>query len=208
MSGFTLVELIIVGGLISVLSVFGYRLFADNLAVVRAVSSSLQGQADARMLLERLAREVREVKYVSSSPCIGVISGGRMRFNKTVGTGFDPTTCGGSAAGVTPEVPPGTANNDMWVDFGTSGGANTCTPGNSVQTTLTMAYKGSLWTANNNPSTLATDVNAFCIEYLQADLSTSATTAAQVRYVRLTITVQPPGAQPTSARTVIALRNG
>ena len=65
--GLTLIELIIVIVILGALSVVGASIFVDSFTLARTVNSSETSADRARYALERLAREVREVKYDGST---------------------------------------------------------------------------------------------------------------------------------------------
>src|SRR5438093_1922959 len=94
--GFTLVEAVISAGLIGFLAVSATFFWVDSFGIVRMVNADSAAIADGRALLERLAREIREVKYdtVNAAYCISTMSATQMVFNKTSGTFI--ATCGGA----------------------------------------------------------------------------------------------------------------
>ncbi|HSH92193.1 MAG TPA: prepilin-type N-terminal cleavage/methylation domain-containing protein [Ramlibacter sp.] len=61
--GFTLMELVIVIALLGILSALGASIFVDSFTVTRMVDSTQRTAGSSRYALERLARELREVKY-------------------------------------------------------------------------------------------------------------------------------------------------
>src|SRR5882672_6097590 len=85
--GFTLVEVVISAGLIGFLAVTATFFWVDSFGLVRTVNTDSAAIADGRALLERLAREIREVKYNPSSGayCVSTMSANQMVFNKTSG---------------------------------------------------------------------------------------------------------------------------
>ena len=108
-----------------------------------------------------------------------------MVFNKTSGS-YAPG-CGGAS--------PTSANNDIAVSVQLPSGTSS----------LNLAYAGSLASpAASRP--LTTYASSFGIRYLDAAYAVNASRGA-VRYVELTLTVQPSGVQATQSRTVVALRN-
>ncbi len=62
--GFTLIELVITIVVVGILAIAGSRIFADSYTTVRVVNSSQATANDVRYAVERLAREIREVKYI------------------------------------------------------------------------------------------------------------------------------------------------
>ena len=74
--GFTLVEVVIAAGLIGFLALTATFFWVDSFGLVRTVNTDSAAIADGRALLERLAREIREVKYNPSSGayCVSTMS--------------------------------------------------------------------------------------------------------------------------------------
>ena len=86
--GFTLVELVISIVLIGILAAVGAEMIADSFTTTRMVNAENSSTAQARYALERLAREIREVKYDSSGGnyCITTKTATNLVFYKTSGT--------------------------------------------------------------------------------------------------------------------------
>jgi prepilin-type N-terminal cleavage/methylation domain-containing protein len=187
--GFTLVEMVIAAGLLGFLAVTAIFFWVNGFTLVRTVNGDSAAIAEARVVLDRLAREIREVKYDSnaSSYCVSTMTTAQFTFNKTSGT--LATGCGGAS-------PVGTYNdyavNVQWA---------------AANKNITLAYAGTL-AAPALSSTLTSDASSFEVAYLQRDCATTAASAAELGCVQLTLTVQPSGVQATKARTVVALRNG
>lgn len=176
--GFTLIEVIIAAGLIALLAKTATFFWVDGLGLARSVNADSAAIADGRAALERLAREIREVKYnpISGAYCITLPAppGSLMVFHKTA-----PGVVAASACGTT----------DMTVTIQSSS--------NNVY----LAY------SPEPPASLAANASSFALAHLQADAVTAATNASNVRYVRLTLTQQPAGVQATTTSTLVALRN-
>lgn len=70
--GFTLIEAIISAGLIGFLAVTATLFWVKNMTLVQTVDDDSAAIADGRAVLERLAREIREIKVDpgSGSYCI------------------------------------------------------------------------------------------------------------------------------------------
>jgi type II secretory pathway pseudopilin PulG len=185
--GFTLVEAVISAGLIGLLAVTATYFWVDGLGLVRTVNADSAAIADGRALLERLAREIREVKYntATGAYCVSTMSATQMVFNKTSGTYLD--TCGGAN--------PTAANNDIAVSI--QWPANT--------TNLNLGYAGTL-AAPAATRALTSYASTFAIRYLDVGYAVTASASA-LRFVELSVTLQPPGVQATPTRTVVALRN-
>src|SRR5213593_113871 len=105
--GFTLVEVIISAGLLGFLALTATFFWVDSFRLVRTVNDDSAAIADGRALLERLAREIREVKYSTASGayCVSTMSATQMVFNKT--SGELVAACGGAT--------PTDASNDIAV---------------------------------------------------------------------------------------------
>jgi hypothetical protein len=62
------------------------------------------------------------------------------------------------------------------------------------------------WRPPVETSALTSYTSAFAIRYLDATFAVT-NSAGALRFVELTLTLQPPGVQATQSRTVVALRN-
>ena len=88
--GFTLVEVVIAIVVMGILAAVGSSMISDTFKTARIVDAS-QGSADqARYAMERLAREIREVKAVGGSYSIGTMGPTTMVFTRTI-NGADVT---------------------------------------------------------------------------------------------------------------------
>lgn len=185
--GFTLVEAVIAAGLLGFLAVTATFFWVDGLGLARTVNYDTAAMADGRAVLERLTREIREVKYDSggNAYCISRMEALRMEFNRT--SGAYATGCGGA----TPTGP----TNDIAVNVQFASGT----------TNLSLGYAGTL-AAPAATRLLTSQASSFGIRYLDSAYAVTASAAA-VRFVELSLTVQPPGQQATQSRTVVALRN-
>lgn len=183
--GFTLVELIISAGLIGFLALTATYFWVDSFSLVRTVNTDSAAIADGRALLERLAREIREVKYNPSSGayCVSTMSATQMVFNKTSGNVV--AACSGAS--------PTAVNNDIAVTIQVNA------------TNLNLGYAGTL-AAPAATRALTSYLSSFTMRYLDAGYAVT-TSAGTLRFVELSLTLQPPGVQPTQTRTVVALRN-
>lgn len=190
--GFTLVELVVAAGLIGFLALTATFFWVDGLGLVTTVNTDSAAIADGRVLMERLAREIREVKYDrdNGAYCISTLGATQMVFNKTTGTAV--STCGGAN--------PTGANNDIAVTIQVP--ANT--------TNLNLGYAGTLATPATTKAlttyVASPSVGTTGFRYLTAGYTTT-TLATELRFVEVTLTLQPPGVQATQTRTVVALRN-
>ena len=183
--GFTLVEVVISAGLIGFLALTATFFWVDSFGLVRTVNTDSAAIADGRALMERLAREIREVKYnpASGAYCVSTMSATQMVFNKT--SGDLVAACSGAA--------PTAVNNDIAVTI------------QVVATNLNLGYAGTL-AAPAATRSLTSYISSFALRYLDAGYAVT-TNAGTLRFVELSLTLQPPGVQPTQTRTVVALRN-
>ena len=183
--GFTLVEVVISAGLVGFLALTATFFWVDSFGLVRTVNTDSAAIADGRALLERLAREIREVKYNPSSGayCVSTMSATQMVFNKT--SGDLVAACGGAS--------PTNANNDIAVTIQVN------------STNLNLGYAGTL-AAPAATRALTGYAGSFAMRYLDASYAVTAS-AGTLRFVELSLTLQPPDAQATQTRTVVALRN-
>ena len=86
--GFTLVELVISIVLIGILAAVGSSMIVDSFTTTRMVNADNASAGQARYALERLAREIREIKYDSSGGnyCITAMTATNLVFYRTSGT--------------------------------------------------------------------------------------------------------------------------
>ena len=171
-------ELIITIVLLGILGAVGSTMISDSFKTTRLVDASEASKAQARYAMERLAREIREVKYDGvSSYCITTMttSPPKLVFYKTNGT--YATTCNTNADTVTIDT----------------SGAN-----------LRLGYTVAGVTTTSN---LSDQLGSFALDYLNTAGVTGAT-AANVRFVVIQLTVTDPvSGVSISQRTRVALRN-
>ncbi|MDP1527214.1 MAG: prepilin-type N-terminal cleavage/methylation domain-containing protein [Rhodocyclaceae bacterium] len=72
--GFTLIELIISIVLLGLLGAVGVSMIYDSFDTSRMVNASHEKTAEARYILERLEREIREAKWVGTAFCTGTLA--------------------------------------------------------------------------------------------------------------------------------------
>jgi hypothetical protein len=181
-----LVEAIISIGLLGLLALTATFFWVNGLTLVEVVNTDSAAIADGRATLERLAREIREVKYntATGAYCVNTpLQGTQMVFNKT--SGSYATGCGGTN--------PTATTNDIAV---------TIQRGSTLYLGYTPAPPAA---AASRP--LTGYASSFSLLYFKADGVTAATGGGDLRFVQLSLTVQPPGGQQTTTRTVVALRN-
>ncbi len=177
-SGFTLVELIISIVLIGILAVVGSSMIVDSFATARMVNADSASAGLARYALERLAREIREVKYAGSgatgSYCI-TMAATNLVFKKPVSGSTDVTDCNTEVITVT-------------ISYGNPD--------------LTLQYSSPAAT-----STLSDQVSSFSLSYIPDPVDATLTTGT-IRFVVIQLTVtDATSGQSVSQRTRVALRN-
>lgn len=189
-NGFTLIELIISIVLLGLLAAVGSNMLSDSFMTARMVNNSNTSKDQARYVLERLAREIREVKYVDSgiyataaSYCIDTMTSSRFVLHKrTDANNTDRSNCTGALAGT----------DTVTIDY--------AAPPNL---TLTYASLGASATLTSNVAT-----GGFALSYFQSDGTTVATTSATVYFVQIALTVtDATGANGIAQRVRVALRN-
>ena len=70
--GFTVVELVITVVVMGILAVVGVSMISDSFTTARVVNAGQSNANDARYAVERLAREIREIKYVNKATGYGI----------------------------------------------------------------------------------------------------------------------------------------
>lgn len=182
--GFTLVEVIIAAGLLGLLAVTASYFWVDSFTLVRTVNDDSAAIADGRALLERLAREIREVKYDSTTGAYCVPTTATTLVNPATQFSFKKTT--------------GT--------FNTACGTNDYT----VTVTLAAPNVNLAYSGASAPIVATSAMTGFAsalqVRHLDSAFATT-TAASALRFVELTLTVQPSGVQATQTRMVVALRN-
>lgn len=85
--GFTVMEMVIAIVVMGILSVVGVSMISDSFTTARVVNARQGSANDARYALERLAREIREVKYVDKATGYGIatMASTNMVFTRNVG---------------------------------------------------------------------------------------------------------------------------
>jgi MSHA biogenesis protein MshO len=187
--GFTLVEMIITIVLIGILAAVGSNMLSDSFKTTGIVNSSYATEGKARYALERLAREIREVKYCSGTGCLNGVTGycvstmtaSKLVFNKrTVPTSTNKADCTTDATQVT-------------LDFSTS-------------PNLGLAY-GTV-NGGNPLVNLSDQVAAGGFAYYQCNGTTAATGTTDVCFVQISLTLNDStSGQSTALRMRVALRN-
>jgi prepilin-type N-terminal cleavage/methylation domain-containing protein len=179
--GFTLIELIFSIALLGILGAVGSSMIVDSFNTTRMVDADNASTGQARYAVERLAREIREVKFVITGGvgnyCINTPATNptsNLVFYKTSGT-FNNTTCATNAISTTI---------------------------NLSATNLTLGYSSPAVT-----TTLSSNVSSFTLAYY--DVAGIATVdPSLIRFVVISLTVtDPTSGQSIAQRTRVALRN-
>ena len=177
--GFTLIELIIVIVLLGILAAVGSNMLSDSFTTTRMVNDGYARQAEARYVIERLAREIREVKYLSSgSYCITTMTSSQLEYQKPNVGSADQTNCSTESSTVTI----GYSAPNLTIGYSSP----------SASGTLTNAVAGS----------------GFGFSYFQSDGTTAATGNADVRAVGIRLAVPDPSNSANFEQNVrVSLRN-
>ena len=178
-AGFTLIELITVIVLLGILAAVGSNMLSDSFTTTRMVNAGYASESEARYALERLAREIREVKYLSAGNfCISTMTASQLVFQKPNAGSSDQTSCA-------------TASNTITVSYSAP--------------TLTLAYASP---ASSGTLTSAVASNGFALSYFQNDGTTVATGNTDVAFVLLNLTVaDATSGRSVAQRVRVGLRN-
>jgi len=196
-SGFTLVEIVISIVLLGILAAVGSNMIYDSFRTTRLVDANQASRAQLRYAVERLAREIREVKYVSQGTamngatnytgyCIQSLgSGNSLTFNKPTAGDLDKSSCLVNTTSVSI-----TAGSTVTLASSTLASNVQPNPPTSSPAPLLAYYlqNGSTPTTTAGSTTTSDPPNAF------------------VRFVVITLTVQDSG-QSMTERTRVALRD-
>lgn len=94
--GFTLIELIITIVLLGLLGAVGVTMISDSFDTSRRIDASETNSGQARYALERMAREIREVKYSGGAYSIATRTASSMVFTKGNDVTVTLTSSGGN----------------------------------------------------------------------------------------------------------------
>lgn len=188
-SGFTLIELITVVVLIGIMGAAGTSMMVDAFSTSRSIDSSNISAVKARYAIERLAREIREVKYASSiaSPatvCTGVLTD-RYCFSS-------PASFSNTLTSLPTVLTPLTFINSQ-----------------GAQIDVTMSTVGAVNTLNLNGAALLSGVTSLEMMFFQTDGTSAPTLGGTTRigFVVIVLTVPDAAGAPLVLRTRVALRN-
>jgi hypothetical protein len=155
-------------------------MLSDSFTTTRMVNAGYASESEARYALERLAREIREVKYMRSAGnfCITTMTAAQLVFQKPNAGSTDQTSCA-------------TASNTITISYSAPA--------------LTLAYASP---ASSGTLTSAVASNGFAFSYLQIDGTTAATGNADVAFVLINLTVaDATSGQSVAQRVRVGLRN-
>ncbi len=182
--GFTLIEVIISAGLLGLLAVAAKFFWVDSFTLVRTVNADSAAVADGRAVLERLAREIREVKFDSTTGAFcapntsTALVNPATQFSFRKGTGVFASACG---------------TNDYTITL------------SWAAPNVNLAYAGALAPVATT-SSMTGYASALQIRHLDSAFAAT-TSPSALQYLELTLTVQPTGVQATQSRMVVGLRN-
>lgn len=177
-AGFTLIELLLVMVLLGILGAVGSSMISDSFSVTRMLDSGNASEAEARSALERLAREIREVKRLGSgSLCIDTRTETQLVFRKADAGSSDLLGCA-------------TESNTVTITF--------------AAPDLTLGYSS----PGAVSATLTSRLAAGGFTYLQRDGTSVATGTTDLHFVRIDLTVSDAtSGQSLPLRMRVALRN-
>lgn len=183
--GFTLVEMVISVALLGALAAMGGWMWVSGFTLMRTVNNDSAAVADGRMVVERLARELREIKlgsagaYCISStlPAAGATSGA------TTITFRRPTADGAAACGT----------SDVQVTAGLD----------TASTNLRLSYSASPAVSS---ALLTPYASRFELRFKDRNYADT-TDLTLLRFIEISLTVQPAGARAAPTRLVVNVRN-
>jgi len=195
--GFTLVEVIISIVLIGMVAAVGTSMLKDPFDTARMVNANNASAGQARYALERLAREIREVKFDSSTGAYAIttMTAPKMVFTKTDASGIDFTVT------IDYSSPP-----NLTLQY-----SSLAVPVVPAVTSLVsnQASVFSLAYLDNNDCLTTVLDNSTSSAVCPAGGAATGGAVGGVRFVVITLTVIDPatGVQSTAQRTRVALRN-
>ena len=173
-----MVELIIVIVLLGILAVVGSNMLSDSFKVTRMINAGNASESEARYALERLVREIREVKKIDSGYCLTTWTSSRLVFAKRNAASTDSASC---------------ATESTSIDFSYSG--SSLTLNGAVLTNWVDTNGFALAYYRFDPAQTDGSVIA-------------ATTVATVQLIEITLTVKDStSGQAIAQRVRVALRN-
>ncbi|MBV8468678.1 MAG: type II secretion system protein [Burkholderiaceae bacterium] len=178
--GFTLVELIVSMVLIGLLATTASLIWVNGFSLASDVDADSTNISETRAVLERVSREIREVKYDSTNAvyCITTATASTLTFRKSNAGAAAGAVCG---------------TTDFTVTI-TNSGSNLNLTYSNVQTSTTPV--------------LTSAVYSFAFSYYDQgfNLLSSPVTIASIHHVKAALTLSSAGGQTVSS-TVVYLRN-
>ena len=177
--GFTLIEMLIVVVLIGLLGAVGGTSFVSNFRSVQMAEASTKSADELRYAIGRLSRELREIKYASST------------YQITTPTTLGPLTSSPSTFAFTRTI----GGTDTLVTIAYSGSTVTLTSGASGAQTLLKNVTGF-------------SMNFYTVDTTTGAVSAT-TSAASLRYIVLSLTVAAStnGVGSVTERTIATMRS-
>lgn len=178
--GFSLVELVVAIVLLGILGAMGSTMLSNSFTTTRLVNDSQASQAEARYVMERLMREIRELKYLQAGYyCIDTMTASRLVFDKRSNNlSLDKDSCS-------------TATNRVTINY------------SAPDLTLSYATPALSATLTNRVA-----LGGFALSYFESDGTTLASSGASVYFVDIALTLNDATGEPGIVqRARVALRN-
>lgn len=104
--GFTVMELVITVVVLGIIAVVGTSMISDTFTTARVVNAGQSSANDARYAVERMAREIREVNFVSDAAGYSITStlspaASSMTFNRSINNATVSVTISSSGSNLT-----------------------------------------------------------------------------------------------------------
>jgi prepilin-type N-terminal cleavage/methylation domain-containing protein len=169
--GMTLIEMVLAIVIVSIVLAASAPLIANTFQSYFSTRNALDATSKARLAVERIAREIRDVNFTAGAYAFSSVN-------------------------------PGITNNTT---FTKTDGVTTVTVATALPQ-VTMGYSSVLAGAGQ---LLTDDVASLGFQYLREDLTNTGVTAANVRFVEITLTLNVPGTTGAvhTERTRVALRD-
>lgn len=205
-NGFTLVELVITMVLLGILASVGSNMLSDSFTTTRMVNADVASNTQARYAMERLAREIREIKFDADNAnhCISSLaSGNTLSFRKNTSGATYNSNCGSNDYSVT------VSRTGLGAPYAlTLAYAYAAHPPADVSALLSNQLVNNAGSPTP-PLLTYLDSNGCSTTLVNSSIGTSnCSTRGGVRFVLITMTVtDPTSGQTTALRTRVALRN-
>lgn len=172
--GVTLIELVISIVLLGILAAVGATMFSESFTISSVVNANQASTAQARYALERVEREIREVKFAGSAYDITDKTATKIVFGSSAHTPeVQVTIC----TGASPSCPGGTGVNQLTLSY-TNLTSNATT---SAALTDRVTNGGfTLTYCEVNGTTCSNAVTNNAISFVQIDLTVTDATSGQI----------------------------